>query len=773
MHKWKCLDIFRPLKSSTMKKPLLSLPTLLFVFVLHANTYYSTNNSSPNLTSSWHTNRNGTGSSPNKFTNGDVFIIQSGHNLTTTSNWVISGNGAKLIIETGATLQADDKVSVPDFEIQGTGTYIHNKNSANFPGDNSTVVAATSTVEIRDWGGSGTPLPAGVTWGNLVINLQNYASNWNQKGSLTDIAGNLIIRNTGNNNNEFRLATNQEYTLTIGGDLVIEDGILETGQNNKDVNQKIIINGSYSQTGGTFTCSNDKSNLDVEFNGSNSNFTKTGGVLINTYMNWTINADKNFKLNNDLSIAQSGSLTVNGTLNCGTNRITGAGSFSLASIGNVITSSSSGIDGVISVTGSAIYHSGGSYEFRSATTTPFPANAESVSATDVIVNADVTINKNVIISGSLDLENGNLTVPAGNTITINSGNMIAGSGFGASKHIITQVNTNTGAKGMLRISSFTGTVTLPVGNETYYLPATLTASGTNDFSVTVFQGATANGTPNGTPFTAEQKSKMVDAVWIINKNSGSSDVSMQLSWPAALEGSAFLSLSDNQIGIAHYGSYWESPLGMGSQSQNTVTRTNITTFSPFGIGQIGTPLPLKFGNIKVYEKSSNNLNVDWTSYNEMNVDHFEVQRSQNGQQYTTIGRVNARNNENEINYSWTDSSPLKSISFYRINAVDIDGRSNFSTVARIDLGQTNAELVIFPNPVVGSRVSIQVGNMNRGQYKLAISNLYGRTVYNQTLDHSGGVISQVIQLPLDMPPGMYSLAITGNGNKLFKQFVVK
>ena len=485
-----------------------------------------------------------------------------------------------------------------------------------------------------------------------------------------------------------------------------------------------------------------------------------------------MNADKKLTINNNLSLANSGSLTVNGTLDCGTNKITGSGSFSLASDGNLITSSPSGVDGVISVTGSTVYHTGGSYEFLTSTTAPFPVSLGSVSATNVIVKADVTFNKDVTIAGNLDLENGNLTVPAGNTVTISSGNIIGGSGFNASKHIITEVNSSTGAKGTLRVKNFTGTITLPIGNETYYMPVTLTASGTNDFSVAVFQGATANGAPDGTTFTEQQKSKMVDAVWIINKNSGSSDVAMQLSWPTALEGSAFQSLSNNQIGIAHYGGYWESPLGTGNQTQNTVTRTNITSFSPFGVGQIGTPLPLKFGTIKVYETNSN-LNIDWTSYNEINVSHFQVQRSQDGQRYNTIGTVSARNNDNEANYTWTDTAPLKSTSFYRINAVDIDGKSTYSTVARIDLSQSNAALVLFPNPVVSSRLSIQVGSMSRGQYKLAISNIYGRFVYGQTLDHSGGAMSQVIQLPPDMPPGMYSLTITGSGNKLFKQFVVK
>jgi hypothetical protein len=754
-----------------MKKTVLSLAFLFFLVTLHANTYYSTNGAAPDATTSWHTNGNGTGSSPANFTSGDIFIIQSGHYLTTTNTWTISGTGAKLIIETGATLQADNKVSVPDFEIDGTGTYIHNNATSNFPGSSTRTFAVASTVETRNWSGT-TTLPNPTTWGKLIINVSSYTSNWNQAGNLTDVAGNLIIRNTGSN--EFRLATSQDYTLTIGGDLVIESGTLEAGKNNGNYNQKIIINGSFNQSGGTFTRSNNNSNtLKVQFNGTNNNFTKTSGMLTNTYMDWKVNASKKLTLNNDFPVASSRSLTADGTLDCGTNKVTGAGSFTLSSIGDIITSSSSGIDGSISVTGTKTYNNGGSYEFYSATTIPFPATVTSISASNVILHDNVTFNKDVTISGTLDLANGKLTIPAGNTLTLSSGSTIAGSGFDNTKHIVTQVNTSTGSKGILRVSNLIGALTLPIGNGTYYMPIILNAVAANDFSVCVFQGITANGMPNGTALTAAQKASVVDGVWIVNRNSGTNVVSMQLSWPAALEGSSFQTLPDNQIGISHYGSYWESSLGSGSQSLNTATRTGIASFSPFGVSPVSTILPLKFGDFKISEINTDLL-VDWSTYNEINVNHFEIERAQTGQQFVIVGRVNAKGNRgNRTDYGWTDTSPIRGISFYRIKEVDIDGRSTYSTVIKIDLSETSSELSLFPNPVINRKISIQVGNISRGQYKISVSNLNGKTIYYQTLDHQGGVIGQVIQLPPDTAPGIYSLSISGNGIRHFKQFVVK
>ncbi len=274
-----------------MKLSLLLVTFLCFFLSIHANTYYSTNNANPNTASNWHANRNGTGTTPSNFNQGDIFVIQAGHSITTTANWSLGGTNSKIIIESGATLQADHKITVDILQAYDNSKYIHNDNSSAFPGSDERILAANSTVELRNWSGS-SKLPNPTTWGNLVIDMPDFNSNPNQGGTLTDIAGNFIIRSTGNSGKEFRLANNQDYTLTIGGDLIIEGGIVEASQSNGNADQAIIVNGSFTQTGGTFTRSNNNSNvLVMQFNGANSNFTKSAnGTLTNTYMSWKVNA---------------------------------------------------------------------------------------------------------------------------------------------------------------------------------------------------------------------------------------------------------------------------------------------------------------------------------------------------------------------------------------------------------------------------------------------------------------------------------------------------
>jgi hypothetical protein len=756
-----------------MKFHLLVCALFCVFFSARANTYYSTNGSAPNLTSSWHSSRNGTGSVPSNFSGTDIFIIQAGHTVTTTGNWSISGSNAKIIIESNAKLQGNDKVIVDKFEMYAGGTFIHNDNTATFPGDVERTLAATSTVEITNWNGSA-KLPAPTTWGNLVIDLDGYSSNLNQAGELTDIAGDFTIQSTGDK--EFRLSAAQDFTLTIGGNLEIDGGILELSSGNSSALQTIIINGSYIQSGGVFTRSNTKADmLEIQFNGSNSNFTKTGGTMDDTYINWKVNTGKTVTLNNNLSIALLRSLTVNGTLDCDGGNVTGLGSFILNSAGKIITSSTQGLSGCLALTGLLTLNSGGSYQFDSPTTTPFPLSLSSISATNIVIGANVTFNKNVTVTGTLTLNSGKATIPAGNTVTITSGNAISGSGFSSGKHIVTQVNSLLGTMGYLRIQNFTGTRTLPVGTGTYYLPVTLIATGTNDFSTCVYNGTTANGQPNGTAVSATLKKNGVDAVWIVNRNAGSSAVSMQLSWPDALEGSSFSTLADNEIGMAHFSTYWESAFGTGSQSGNTATRTGILSFSPFMVYKGGVPMPLRFGGIKATQIRSG-VQVDWYSLSETNVDHYEVERSTNGNNYAMIGKTAAAgNSESRRDYSWKDPITTDGIFFYRIKSIDVDGRINYSSMVKTNVTQQSpAGLLLYPNPVQDKKLTVQAGFLSAGQYKLYVFDQAGSPVYQQSFDHNGGAFTQFIQLPSSIKLGVYTVALNGSQDtRMTKSFVVK
>jgi hypothetical protein len=115
-----------------------------------------------------------------------------------------------------------------------------------------------------------------------------------------------------------------------------------------------------------------------------------------------------------------------------------------------------------------------------------------------------------------------------------------------------------------------------------------------------------------------------------------------------------------------------------------------------------------------------------------------------------------------------------SVVFYRIKSVDINNDFLYSTIMKIDPAQSGGtQFVLYPNPVVGNQVSIQVNNINPGIYTIQVFDNNGRNLYSQNFDHHGGTFSQMIQLPADMMNGIYSMRIHGTNLNLLKSFIVK
>lgn len=68
---------------------------------------------------------------------------------------------------------------------------------------------------------------------------------------------------------------------------------------------------------------------------------------------------------------------------------------------------------------------------------------------------------------------------------------------------------------------------------------------------------------------------------------------------------------------------------------------------------------------------------------------------------------------------------------------------------------------------------MQLPALSKAVYNLRITNLQGQQVYTRLLNLSGGVTTEVIQLPSSLAPGVYNLQVLGDGVRLVKSFVVQ
>lgn len=258
------------------------------------------------------------------------------------------------------------------------------------------------------------------------------------------------------------------------------------------------------------------------------------------------------------------------------------------------TASTNGFDpasGSIAASGSFIFGDDINYIIDAATTWPFGVTTGSggnnVNAGSVDVNADITVNKGLTIKNNL-LINGKMILRPADVVHILASGNITGT-FGATKYIATDYVTGTGVQSMVQFDGVSSAKTIPVGTINYYLPATITPVSTSDFTVAVFEGITTNGILNGTPFTPTQKLRVVNAVWNVNRLSGTGTADLQLNWDDALEGTTFNTLPDSDIGlIRNIGSGptgWGAPIVPGNNTTNIVMG-NVSAFGSFGAGAI-------------------------------------------------------------------------------------------------------------------------------------------------------------------------------------------
>jgi hypothetical protein len=322
------------------------------------------------------------------------------------------------------------------------------------------------------------------------------------------------------------------------------------------------------------------------------------------------------------------------------------------------------------------------------------------------------------------------------------------------------------------MDDFTTAKTFPVGTPNYYMPVTLTPVTQSTFGVSVFQGITEDGTPTGTPYTPVKKASVVDAVWTINRMSANADnCTVNVSWPQALEGAAFSLYPNSQVGVTRYNgitSTWDPATGSGDNTNNNATST-FSNFSPFGVAQVAGPLPVKINSITA-KAEQGKIKLEWNNETEINTSLYIIERSENGISFSPVGNIIASGNHQ---YIWYDVNPAATNNYYRIVMKDQSGNTSYSSVVRVKLNFTNAELSVYPNPVNNGRLNLQLANLEKGKVTINLYNNAGQLIFNTAVEYNGGTQTQTIQLPLSVSKGDYMLVAKGAAESLNQKIIIQ
>jgi hypothetical protein len=170
-------------------------------------------------------------------------------------------------------------------------------------------------------------------------------------------------------------------------------------------------------------------------------------------------------------------------------------------------------------------------------------------------------------------------------------------------------------------------------------------------------------------------------------------------------------------------------------------------------------LPVLLSSIRGYQYNTG-VNIDWAVTQQINMERYEIERSVTGMNFSHAAIVAANAYSSAASYTWFDANPVMGANFYRIKMIDKSGAYSYSSVVKVVINRSNEPgVTIYPNPVIGSNVTLQMIDLEKGNYTLTVTNNAGQTVMNQTLMHSGGSATQTIHFDKGLAQGSYQMTL--------------
>ncbi len=353
---------------------------------------------------------------------------------------------------------------------------------------------------------------------------------------------------------------------------------------------------------------------------------------------------------------------------------------------------------------------------------PATANVALGGATQVVVT-----NNLILTSGKVDLNTNRLTLGT----TSAAGTLTGGS---ATSYILAYKAAMNGTfRRYTPATSFS--YLFPVGDNSNYTPMTILYNpGTS--LVNAFTDAQLYAVAHPQKGTA---TSYITRYWPVNP-SGVSNTDYNATYTYAdadvigIESTLFPFKYNPYGWVGSGGSAATFMQGAGSVNvgSNTLTWTNIESFSEFtGIGN-GTPLPIELLSFSAALQQQD-VFLKWITASEKNNDYFTLERSWNGLDFETINQQKGAGNSSfNLSYFYTDVAVAESgnsKAYYRLKQTDFNGQFSFSKTVVVNFNKDNniSAIQAYPNPF-SSDISINFLSKHDGSGLIELFSVVGKQI---------------------------------------------
>lgn len=185
---------------------------------------------------------------------------------------------------------------------------------------------------------------------------------------------------------------------------------------------------------------------------------------------------------------------------------------------------------------------------------------------------------------------------------------------------------------------------------------------------------------------------------------------------------------------------------------------------------VNCTLPVELLEFNAEAVDERKVALTWTTVNEINNDYFEIERSQDGVSFNTIGWVDGAGNSNiTLHYNDYDENPYNGVSYYRLKQTDFDGTYTYSEIRTVifdDLSFVN----LYPNPAE-DELQFTVMVSDDADLHVHIVDVTGRLILEQNHWIESGESTITLDVS-NLASGMYTIRVnTNDENHLSKEFI--
>jgi hypothetical protein len=192
-------------------------------------------------------------------------------------------------------------------------------------------------------------------------------------------------------------------------------------------------------------------------------------------------------------------------------------------------------------------------------------------------------------------------------------------------------------------------------------------------------------------------------------------------------------------------------------------------------GPGGGALPLHVLRVSAVKTSNKTVALTWIAENEVDTKEFLIERSVDGITFRSVGSRSATGNRN-ITTTYTGDDNIEALLqskavYYRIKAVDIDGKSATSNIVIVRLSKTKS-LQVWPNPFKG-QVNLQIDVQSPSFLFVKVTNINGQVVSSARINTTRGTNFLSVKDLDKLPKGIYQVEITLDNERVLSQKMIK